>query len=168
MHIPHWVESATAVTIFLTGLPPEERVEGTAAAVALAVAGGARIVRVHDVLAMVRVARSPMRSAARGEARGGVRGIMGFEWDPDKAINNALKHHVRFQEAASVYDDPLSITVFDEEHSDAEPRYITIGNSNGNRLLVVCSTHRGDSIRIISARSAGRIDRIRYEESTYD
>jgi len=50
-----------------------------------------------------------------------------FEWDPNKAAGNVERHQVSFEEAATVFDDPLFITVIDEEHSVEEERYITIG-----------------------------------------
>jgi uncharacterized DUF497 family protein len=77
-----------------------------------------------------------------------------FEWDKIKAAKNLRKHQVSFEEAQSVFDDPMFITVVDEEHSDDEERYITIGVSRHGRLLVVAHTDRAGQIRVISARKA--------------
>ena len=79
-----------------------------------------------------------------------------LEWDPDKAARNLRKHQVSFDEAATVFDDPMLITFVDEEHSSDEERYITIGSSNRGRLLVIAHTDREGQIRIISARKATR------------
>ena len=62
---------------------------------------------------------------------------MNFEWDPNKAESNLRKHGVSFQEAATIFGDDLSITVYDPDHSRDEDRYITIGWSNRRRLLIV-------------------------------
>jgi len=88
-----------------------------------------------------------------------------FEWDPDKAEKNFRKHDVSFDEASSIFDDPLFITLLDEEHSISEERYITIGLSNKNRLLLVAHTERENRIRIISARKAMRNEEKFYEEA---
>ena len=77
-----------------------------------------------------------------------------FEWDPNKASKNVEKHQVSFEEAATVFDDLMFITVIDDEHSFDEERYITIGLSNEGRLLMVAHTDRKSRIRIISARKA--------------
>jgi len=77
-----------------------------------------------------------------------------FEWDPNKAARNVADHQVSFGEAATVFDDLMFITVIDEEHSDDEERYITIGLSQWGRLLLVAHTDRAGRIRIISARRA--------------
>jgi uncharacterized DUF497 family protein len=77
---------------------------------------------------------------------------MKFEWDANKAISNQLKHGVSFEEAATVFGDPLARTFDDVDHSLEEARYLTFGLSLANRLLVVAHTSRGDTIRIISAR----------------
>ena len=76
---------------------------------------------------------------------------MDFEWNPEKAKINAEKHFVDFDEARTIFDDPLFITFLDEEHSTEEERYITIGLSNKQRLLLVAHTERNAKIRIISA-----------------
>ncbi|MEW6286608.1 MAG: BrnT family toxin [Chloroflexota bacterium] len=88
-----------------------------------------------------------------------------FEWDPDKAQRNLQKHEVSFEEASSVFDDPLFITLLDDEHSDDEERYITVGILNKNRLLLVAHTDRNNRIRIISARKATKNEEKFYEEA---
>ena len=88
-----------------------------------------------------------------------------FEWDPNKAARNVEKHHVSFDEAATVFDDPAFITVIDEEHSADEDRYITIGRSQRGRLLLVAHTDHEGRIRIISARKATRRERKFYAEA---
>jgi len=87
-----------------------------------------------------------------------------FEWDDGKAQANISKHAVSFEEASSVFADPLSLTIFDPVHSEEEERYVTLGQSQRNRLLVVVLTDRDDRIRIISARVATRRERRDYEE----
>jgi uncharacterized DUF497 family protein len=87
-----------------------------------------------------------------------------FEWDPEKAEHNLDKHRVSFPEAATVFADPLSMTFYDPDHSVDEERYITIGHSGSDQLLMVAHTDREDSIRIISARKATRRERRSYEE----
>lgn len=86
------------------------------------------------------------------------------EWDPAKAVSNRRKHGVAFEEAATVFTDPLSSTIPDPLHSQEEERYIIIGRSIQQRLLVVVHTDRGDNIRIISARVANARERKTYEE----
>jgi len=77
---------------------------------------------------------------------------MRFEWDPKKAATNLRKHGVSFDEAATVFQDDLSLTGDDPNHSVSEERFITFGVSSAGRLLVVAHTERGDRIRILSAR----------------
>ena len=86
-------------------------------------------------------------------------------WDTDKAVKNLRKHQVSFDEAATVFDDPMFITFVDEEHSRDEERYITIGLSNRGRLLVIAHTDREGQIRVISARKATRREGKFYEEA---
>ncbi len=74
-----------------------------------------------------------------------------FEWDDDKAGKNLKKHNVSFEEASTVFGDPLALTIHDPLHSEKEDRFITLGESHRRRLLVVVSTDRGDKIRIIGA-----------------
>jgi uncharacterized protein len=87
-----------------------------------------------------------------------------FEWDQQKAVENKRKHRVAFQEASTVFSDPLAITFADPDHSFDEDRYITFGFSSLERLLTVSHTSRGDQTRIISARPATRQERKIYEE----
>ncbi len=87
-----------------------------------------------------------------------------FEWDPAKAALNLKKHSVAFKEAATVFRDPLGITIFDPDHSEEEDRFITVGLSGNGRLLMVGHTDRGDKIRIINARELNRAEREAYEE----
>ncbi len=75
-----------------------------------------------------------------------------FEWDLEKAVANARKHGVTFEEAATIFLDPLSATAHDPGHSQVEDRYITIGSTDEGRLLAVAHCDRVDRIRIISAR----------------
>jgi uncharacterized DUF497 family protein len=79
---------------------------------------------------------------------------MEFEWDPEKAQRNLRKHRISFDEAVTVFYNPLSATFDDHDHSVGERRYITIGYSVRNRLLVVAHTERAATMRIISARRA--------------
>jgi uncharacterized DUF497 family protein len=89
--------------------------------------------------------------------------MLEFEWDADKAASNIAKHDISFEEAATVFGEPLSLTVYDPDHSQDEDRYITMGSSVDNRLLLVSHTDRGDRISIISARLATRRERKAYE-----
>jgi hypothetical protein len=91
---------------------------------------------------------------------------MEFEWNPDKAKLNLEKHGVSFQEASTVFNDPLSITFPDPDHSVGENRYVIIGLSRFGQLLVVAHTDRGMRIRLISARKATRQERRFYEEGS--
>jgi uncharacterized DUF497 family protein len=86
-----------------------------------------------------------------------------FEWDETKARANLRKHRVAFSEAATVFGDLLSTTFPDPDHSVEEDRYITVGRSDRDRILVVSHTDRDDRIRIISARKAIRRERKAYE-----
>jgi uncharacterized DUF497 family protein len=87
-----------------------------------------------------------------------------FEWDPEKADSNYRKHGVSFEEAATVFGDPLSITIADPDHSAQEHRFITVGSSASGRVVVVSHTDRDDATRIINARLATRLERKSYEE----
>jgi uncharacterized protein len=87
-----------------------------------------------------------------------------FEWDENKAKSNLRKHKVGFTEAVTVFDDAFSITISDPDHSIGESRFIDIGMSNKNHLLVVVYTEREEQIRIISARQATAPERRKYEE----
>jgi uncharacterized protein len=89
-----------------------------------------------------------------------------FEWDFDKAKANLKKHKVSFDEATTVFDDPLARTFSDEGHSIEEIRELIVGHSNLNRLVFVSFTERGhDRIRISSARLATKNERRTYEEN---
>ncbi len=88
-----------------------------------------------------------------------------FEWDEARAASNQKKHGVTFEEAATVFADPLAAIFDDEVHSEEEQREIIIGHSARDRLLLVCFTERGDAIRIISARRATKRERKDYEEN---
>ena len=90
-----------------------------------------------------------------------------FEWDEDKASSNLRKHGVTFDEASTVFADPLAVIFDDEEHSPDELREIPIGHSVLQQLLPVSFTERGDDlVRIISARKATNRERKDYEEGT--
>jgi hypothetical protein len=87
-----------------------------------------------------------------------------IEWDKEKARQNVRKHRVSFEEAATVFSDPLSLTIDDPFPSWREMRFVTVGRSVHGRLLVVAHTERGGTIRIISARLPTRSERVTYEE----
>ncbi len=89
---------------------------------------------------------------------------MRFEWNALKAAENLRKHGVSFDEAASVFFDPLSATGDDPDHSLHERRFVTFGMSSSGRLLVVAHAEHDDGIRIITARQATRAERKLYEE----
>ncbi len=88
---------------------------------------------------------------------------MQFEWDPKKAKRNLSKHGISFEEAVTVFYDPLSATFDDPDHSVGEPRFITIGLSSRGRLIVVAHTERREAVRIISARAATQRERKKHE-----
>jgi uncharacterized protein len=90
-----------------------------------------------------------------------------FEWDKDKAASNLKKHGVAFEDAATVFADPLGAIFDDEVHSDEEQREIIIGHSADNQLLLVCFTEREGAIRLISARRATKRERRDYEENPH-
>ena len=77
-----------------------------------------------------------------------------FEWHEKKALTNKRKHGITFEEASTVFGDFFSMTIYDPSHSTAEERFITLGMSDRNRLVVVVHTDRHHTIRIISARKA--------------
>jgi uncharacterized DUF497 family protein len=87
-----------------------------------------------------------------------------FTWDPAKAAANLRKHGVSFMEASTAFADPLSITIPDPDHSVGEERFVLIGLSDRQHLVVVAHAERSDLIRIISARPANRHERKTYEE----
>jgi uncharacterized protein len=89
-----------------------------------------------------------------------------FSWDARKAAANLKKHGVDFREAATVFDDALSTTFPDRDHSSAEQRFLTLGQSAQGRVLVVSHTDEDVRIRLISAREATRRERRFYEEES--
>ncbi len=89
-----------------------------------------------------------------------------FEWDPAKAAENLRKHGVGFAEAATVFGDWLAINMPDPDHSKGEQRYVLLGLSDRQRLLVVAYAERPPRTRIISARPVTRRERSEYEEGT--
>ncbi|MBW4667925.1 MAG: BrnT family toxin [Cyanomargarita calcarea GSE-NOS-MK-12-04C] len=91
---------------------------------------------------------------------------MEFEWSPDKAESNYRKHGVSFEEAATVFNDSLSVTFPDPGHSIGESRYVIIGISRFGQLLIIAHTDQGETIRIISARKATGSERRFYEQES--
>jgi len=89
-----------------------------------------------------------------------------FEWHTPKAQSNLRRHGVSFDEARTVFGDPLSITILDVEHSANEERQFIVGMSDVNRLLMVVHSERDEDevVRIISARLATRCERMKYAE----
>lgn len=87
-----------------------------------------------------------------------------FEWDREKAEGNLRKHGVTFDEASTVFGDPLAMLMPDPDHSVGEKRYLVLGMSNRRRLLVVAFAERPLRTRLISARRAKRHERKKYEE----
>jgi len=88
-----------------------------------------------------------------------------FEWDREKAEANRTTHGIDFEEALTIFRDPLAHIFDDEEHSEDEPREIIIGHSVKQRLILACFTVRETRIRIISARKATPLERKDYEEN---
>ena len=88
-----------------------------------------------------------------------------FEWDLKKAALNLSKHGVSFEEALTVFADPLAKIFDDESHSIGEQREIVVGHSVNQNLLLVCFTAQAESIRIFSAREATKRERKDYEEN---
>ena len=88
---------------------------------------------------------------------------MKFAWDRRKERANLDKHGVSFTEATTVFGDPLAASIPDPDHSEGEERFVTVGYSSRNRLIVVCHTEQGDTVRIISAREATSYERKKYE-----
>jgi uncharacterized DUF497 family protein len=89
-----------------------------------------------------------------------------FEWDSRKASANIKKHKVSFDEASTVFDDPLAHIFDDEDHAEGERREIIIGHSVLHRLIMVCFTERRKSVvRIVSARLATKREQKDYEEN---
>lgn len=90
--------------------------------------------------------------------------MLKFEWDEAKAETNLRKHDVSFEEAVTVFGDPLALTFPDPDHSVGEKRWLTFGQSGKVRLLAVAHAERGRSIRVISVRKATRHEREIYEQ----
>jgi uncharacterized DUF497 family protein len=88
-----------------------------------------------------------------------------FTWSAEKAASNLRKHGVSFEEAATAFGDPLSLTVGDPEHSHDETRFVLVGQTFGGKLVVVVHSETERGIRIISAREATRKERRDYEQS---
>jgi uncharacterized DUF497 family protein len=86
-----------------------------------------------------------------------------FEFDEEEAAANLRKHGVSFAEAATVFDDPMSLTYLDTDHSLDEVRYLTIGTSLCGRLLIVSHTDREERVRLISARNVTSTEWKSYE-----
>ena len=91
-------------------------------------------------------------------------GELVFEWDPLKADQVESDHGVTFDEASTVFQDPLAATKRDEAHSADEDRFVTIGTTSAERLVVVVHTPRGSRIRLITAREAPRAEVRTYEQ----
>ena len=88
---------------------------------------------------------------------------MHFEWDAEKAQKNFSKHGVSFDEATTVFADPLAVTIDDPDHSHEELRFLTTGMSNGQRLIIVAHTDREGRVRVINAREVTPAERKQYE-----
>ncbi len=91
---------------------------------------------------------------------------MEFEWNDAKAASNLTRHGVSFEEALTVFDDPLYLDYYDPDHSQEERRYIRVGQSKQGRFLLVAYTERGETTRIISARWTTPEERRVYENET--
>jgi len=91
--------------------------------------------------------------------------VLRFEWSARKASSNLAKHGVSFDEARTVFEDPLGRIADDPRHSVGEARHVLLGHSERQRLLAVMFTDRAGAIRVISARVATRRERREYEES---
>lgn len=92
---------------------------------------------------------------------------MRFEWDPDKEKINIQKHHIAFEHASYVFADPYALSKFDESHSEEENRWLLLGKSLNEVILVVVHTFKDDGgeeiVRIISARKSTRNESAQYE-----
>ena len=89
---------------------------------------------------------------------------MEFEWDEEKAAANSANHKVSFDEAKTVFDDPLYVDFYDPDHSLDEHRFLIVGESGQGRLLIVSYTEREGATRLISAREVTAAERKAYEE----
>ena len=90
--------------------------------------------------------------------------MLRFEWDPWKAAGNLAKHGVSFEEAATVFGDPLGRIASDPRHSMEEERFVVLGLSRGRHFPAVMFAERGEAVRLISARRATPGERRKYEE----
>jgi uncharacterized DUF497 family protein len=91
-----------------------------------------------------------------------------FEWDPAKARQNARKHRISFERGATIFLDPNALSLVDEQHSEDEERWITIGLDHTGALLVICHTYREETensarVRLISARKATKKETKQYQ-----
>ena len=87
-----------------------------------------------------------------------------FDWDEAKAETNIRKHGISFEEAITVFGDPLAVTIYDVGHSGDEDRFVNVGHSIGGRVLVVVYAERGEYIHIISCRRATPAEERQYEQ----
>lgn len=87
-----------------------------------------------------------------------------YEWDENKAVRNLSKHGISFDEAKTVFDDPLYVDFYDPDHSEEEDRFMLLGRSAQGRLLFVSFMERNNTIRLISAREATTSERKAYEQ----
>jgi uncharacterized protein len=94
--------------------------------------------------------------------------VIKIVWSEKKNRQNIRNHKVDFNEAKSIFDDPLQISINDPDHSFDEYHFITIGMTENNRLVIVAHTFRNDKIRIITARKPTRGERKNYEEGDFD
>jgi hypothetical protein len=91
-----------------------------------------------------------------------------FEWDPAKARQNARKHRISFERGSTIFLDPNALSLFDEQHSEDEERWITIGLDHTGALLVICHTYREETensarVRLISARKSTKNETKQYQ-----
>ncbi|MDQ3632979.1 MAG: BrnT family toxin [Acidobacteriota bacterium] len=93
---------------------------------------------------------------------------MKFEWDKEKAESNLKKHGISFDEAVSAFDDLFNVDLFDPKHSEDENRFILVGQSENERILIVSYAERGDKIRIINARKVTSKERKDYENGRFE
>ena len=112
--------------------------------------------------------RCPDRSASCCASNSAYDRRMRFQWDLKKAAANLGKHGVSFEEASTVFGDPLAATIPDPLHSAAEARFVTVGHSAPGNLLVVVHADQSDRVRIVSARAATSAERRRYESKAPD
>jgi uncharacterized DUF497 family protein len=94
-----------------------------------------------------------------------------FQWDPGKARSNQTKHRLGFRRATEVFRDPHAVSIYDEDHSSEEDRWVTLGTDQSGILLIVVHTFHRETpertvIRLISARRATRRETRQYEEGT--